>query len=318
MTTSNPIRPEVSDNRRHIRNQTDVFLSDIQFNLSDYASLQYLFSSDVLAEAGAVETSGTGALEASIIKKPDPALTGALSPPLPMYISVASQENTRLQFMMLINPANMTHGKTSTVQAAYTRKGFITQMWGPDQDLITSTGKTAAFMVDGAGLTNLSRRRTFAYANFLAFLLAYRNNGYQMLDPTQLSARLTRVINVIHGVEISYDNHIFMGHFNNFTIDEAAERPFLFDYNFEFVCSSLDDTHEEIRGHYIPLDVTSREIEEGRVKILKNVSKKSEVSVPIYTLDNLNQPMENEIEPGTGRVNPGLSFIDPLDSLLPY
>ena len=146
MTTNIPIRPEVSDDRRRIRNQTDLFLEGIQFNLSDYAPLQYLFSSDVLAEAGAVETSQAGTLKTSLIKKPDPAVTGTLSPPLPMYISVATENNIKLQFMMLINPSNVTHGKTSSVQAAYTRKGFITQMWGPNQDLITSTGKTAAFM----------------------------------------------------------------------------------------------------------------------------------------------------------------------------
>jgi hypothetical protein len=124
------------------------------------------------------------------------------------------------------------------------------------QDLITSTGTTAAFMVEGTGLTAVSRTRSFAYKNFLALLYAYRNNGYNLVDPTALQSGLTRVINTIHGIEMSYDNQIFMGHFNNFTIDEDAAKPFLFNYNFEFVISSLSSDYSEVRGHFAPIPAT--------------------------------------------------------------
>jgi len=248
MATNFPIRQEVSDDRKRISSETDDFLSRVV--TTDYSPLIHDRSTEYLSEGGAPNTAQSESV-VSFLTASDRALTGALSASIPMYISLGDRYNNKMTFMMLINPSNMTHGKTSAVSNAYTRKGFITQMWGPNQDILTSTGKTAAFMVSGSGITNLGRRRSFAYANFLAFLYSYRNNGYLMADPTKEKNSLTRVINMIHGVEISYDNQIFTGHFNNFTIDEAAERPFLFDYNFEFVCSTLDKSDEEIRGHYL-------------------------------------------------------------------
>lgn len=303
MTTNDPIRKEVSDDRKHIRSLTDRFLEDVRSNTSDYASINYIKASDILEEAGAVNTSSlTGKKQLPNERTGfNTALTGALTATLPMYVAVADKNNEfKLQFIMLVNPSNLTHGKTSAVQATYTRKGFVTQMWGPNQDLLTSTGKTAAFMVDGSGLTNLGRRRSFSYANFLAFLFAYRNNGYQMLDPTRFGTALTRVINVTHGVEIAYDNQVFNGHFNNFTIDEAAERPFLFDYNFEFVCSTLSNDLNEVRGHFIPIgeSLFIGQPEEN-VRLTEEINRENRVLIERFKgID------ENEVEPSTGRLSP--------------
>lgn len=290
MTTNYPIRQEVSDNRRLIRNQSNNFLEHLQFNSTDYARLHWMFDTQNLTEGGAVST--------ALLKNPktaiDPALSGALTATLPMSIAVGDRNNERLEFIMLVNPANMTHGKTASISAAYTRKGFITQMWGPNQDLIISTGKTAAFMVDGSGLTNLGRRRSFAYANFLAFVFAYRNNGYLMLDPLTLSSTMTRVINTVHGVEIAYDNQVFTGHFNNFTIDEEADKPFLFEYNFEFVCSTLsggEESTDEVRGHFAPIGKRPGVKEDPR--LLDKITETNSVDKTIdrtVLLDNLNRP----------------------------
>lgn len=236
------VRPDPADDRNEIRQDTDDLLQNIPTN--DYSLLSGSIASDLLNEAGANFTAEQS--------EPNPLLTGALSAALPMTIAVPDADNNRLQITLLINPTSLNHNKTSSVSANYTRRGFITQVWGPSQDLLTSNGTTAAFMVDGVGLTAVNRKRSFGYQNFLALFMAYRNNGYQLLDPTQTSL-ITRVINVIHGVEISYDGQIFMGHFNNFTLDEAADKPFLFDYNFEFVVSSLSSIYDEVRGHFAPM-----------------------------------------------------------------
>jgi hypothetical protein len=237
------IRPDPANDRDTIRRNMDAFLEGIQ--TSNYSLLQDLSGSSLLEEAGAFIT--------ETLPAPDPNLTGALSPALPMTMSTSDAKGNRIEITLLINPSTVNHGKTSSVQASYTRSGFVTQLWGPNQDLLTSTGTTAAFMVEGTGLTSVSRTRSFAYKNFLALLYAYRNNGYNLIDPSALKPALTRVINMVSGIEISYDNQIFMGHFNNFTIDESADKPFLFNYNFEFVASSLSNDYGEIRGHFAPV-----------------------------------------------------------------
>jgi hypothetical protein len=242
------VRPDVANNdRSKIRKETENFLLGITDNLSNYTPLE-IKSFETLLKSNEATTASTG-YQAST-------LTGAFPAVLPMQIAVTSQNNTRLEFTMLINPVTLNYGKTVTVNPALTRQGYIVQAWGPNQDMITSNGTTAAFYSEGIGLTNMARKRSFAYANFLAFFYAYRNNGYQFYDPTQLKAGLTRVINIVHGVEIFYDGQIFMGHFNNFTIDENADRPFLFDYNFEFVISTQSEDYSEVKGHFAPTTIS--------------------------------------------------------------
>ena len=275
-----PIRREHVDDRVRIRKETDTFLEGV--TTAGYSELRYDLASNILEESGATFTQNLSEFTTGRvgITKPNPYLTGTLSAILPMSISIPDKEGNRLTFTMLINPSNMNHGKTSSVYSSYTRNGYVTQLWGSNQDLISSTGKTAAFMVEGSGLTNLARRRSFAYTNFLALLYSYRNNGYQFLDPSFLKDTLTRVINIIHGVELFYDNHIFMGHFNNFTIDESADRPYLFDYNFEFVISSLSNNYDEVRGHFISIKDIKQTPDKPR--LIGKITENSEIVVESY------------------------------------
>jgi hypothetical protein len=236
-------RPDQPDDRIAVRQQMDDFLSKVM--VSDYARLDIDQANVLLTEAGAEFTQN--------LPPPNPLLTGANSAALPMTLSTVGITGDRISVTLLINPTTLNHGKTSAVYANYTRQGYVTQLWGPNQDLLTSTGTTAAFMVDGIGLTAVGRRQSFGMQNFFALFYAYRNNGYQLLDIANMNSILTRVINIVHGVEVSYDGQIFMGHFNNFTLDENADKPFLLDYNFEFVISSLSNNYEEIRGHFEPI-----------------------------------------------------------------
>jgi hypothetical protein len=244
-------RPDPANDRDSIARQLDDFLNNIQ--TSAYTQLEIDDSKTLLTNAGIQNLQDLRDVDGNTLSL-NPALTMALSPALPMTFSTANFDGDRISFTLLINPNSLNHGKTSAVYASYTRKGFITQLWGPNQDLLTSTGMTAAFMVDGIGLTSTSRRRSFGMKNFFGLLYAYRNNGYQLMDPAS-GDRLTRVINKVRGIEVNYDGQTFMGHFNNFTLDENAEKPFLFDYNFEFVVSSLSNNYEEIRGHFDPIPI---------------------------------------------------------------
>lgn len=249
-------RPDERNNDRiRIRKEIDTFLDGVQSNTSNFSQLQVGSSLEILQNVGATNT--------ALLSIPNPYVTGAITAVLPMKFAIADRNGNRLEFQMLINPTTMNHGKTSTVNNAYTRQGYVSQVWGTNQPLITSNGTTAAFMIEGGGLTNVARRRSMAFGNFLSFLYAYRNNGYQFYDPTDLKRQLTRVINVVHGVEMYYDDQTFMGHFNNFTIDENAERPFLFDYNFEFVISSLSGDYNEIRGHFKKIPVNQETVDTG-------------------------------------------------------
>ena len=156
-----------------------------------------------------------------------------------------------MSFQMLVNPENVNWGKTNSIQMQYSRKGFITQLWGPNQEMISAVGRTAAFMVKGEGLTSFSKRRSLGFKNLLALMAAYKNNGYELLDPLKMG-QSTRVINRVRSVLLSYDGNSLLGHFNNFTLDQDAEHPYSMNYNFEFVVSNSSGVYQEIRGHFLP------------------------------------------------------------------
>lgn len=225
------------------RKDTDDFLN----NSPSSRAYQSVISEDFPVASTGVQISDTLRQAANTALDTD--LTGAIEPVLPLYISIAGNDGRRIRIMMLISPESMNHGKTNSTTFAYTRNGFVPQLWGNNQDILTSTGKTAAFMVPGVGITNFFRRRSFAFLNFMSLMNAYRNNGYRLLDPTKTSI-LTRVTSIVQGVEIDYDNQTFMGHFNTFTLDEDAEHPYLLNYNFEFIISTLNNEYKEVRGHF--------------------------------------------------------------------
>jgi hypothetical protein len=190
-----------------------------------------------------------------------PSLTGAYPAVLPMRISTIGSNGQRVSFTLLINPETWNEGRPFISQVTYTRTGWVPQLWGPNQDNISSTGKTAAFMTESTGMDYMTRNQSFGYLNFLSLLAAYRNNGYQFQDFMQV-AQITRVVNLVYGVQIEYDSNLLTGHFNNFTLDESEESPFVFNYNFEFVTTSLDGNNDsQIKGHYKSLPLTTNSSE---------------------------------------------------------
>ena len=193
-------------------------------------------------------------------------ITGAKPAVLPFTIAIPDRDGSVVEFIMLVNPDTINHSKTSSVSQAYTRDGYVPQVWGQNLDTLSSTGSTAVFMSDD-GLTVRDRKSTFAYLNFGALLTAYKNNGYRLLDQTKIGElqKITRVIQMIRGIEIFYDGAIHMGHFNNFTMDDNAENPYRFTYNFEFIVSSLSGDYSQIRGHFKSLDTVEEEKIEEQV-----------------------------------------------------
>lgn len=229
--------------KQRVRAETDIFLNDVQGS-----------SSFQPQNLGATPYDNPAVREAV---SREPSLTGAAQPYMPMTVAVPREDETRLEFTMLVNPENINVGRVHAVNLAYTRNGYVDQVWGPNQAVLIGTGKTAVFMVPSAGVTNFYKKQSFAFLNFMALVSAYRNNGYVLFDPTQdnTTAKLmeTRVAHVVSGLELTYDGNEWMGHFSNFTIDESESSPFMFNYNFEFVASTSSFDYNEVRGHFVPM-----------------------------------------------------------------
>jgi len=260
--------------KKFIRNQTGDFLDNAQNKYNAYK-----ISGQPFYYTGAEHTIDTASGPVVDINS-NPELTGAIGAILPMQISTIGADGLTITFTLLINPETWNEGKTNSYQNNYTRSGWVPQLWGPNQDTVSSTGKSAAFMTAN-GLDNYQSEMSFGYLNLLALITAYRTNGYEFEDFTSVD-KITRVIKKVHGVQISYDNQILMGHFNNFTLDEDDEHPYIQNYNFEFIVSALSGTETEIRGHYEPLEIFFSDIRTETVRLVGDPQIKSIAAPTIH------------------------------------
>lgn len=176
-----------------------------------------------------------------------------------------------------INPRSLSITKAKAINTNnYTRAGYVPQYWGEELDVISVQGTTAAFISDQHGLTRQEANNTSAYRNFMNLLLLYKNNGatfqknttraseasqtlanikssykkreaQQRID-SQITSTQRRVIDKRCLIELKYSDLLCYGNFESFTYSETAEKPFNFDYSFEFVVLFYNEA-PTLEGH---------------------------------------------------------------------
>jgi hypothetical protein len=165
--------------------------------------------------------------------------------------------------VMKINPQNLSCTYSQLINRKRTLGGFIEEHWGEQFDMISASGKTGQFFGVN-GLTNANRRDTEAYRNFENLIAIYRNNG-------SLFHESSNKIIAQGSVVMNYDNCIYKGYFENFSISEIAEKQFELTYNFSFK--------------------VTQEVYPGRVKSFRNVTTVNRPGAPKndrITLDIVN------------------------------
>lgn len=166
---------------------------------------------------------------------------------------------------MLVNPSSFKVASEKVISdGSYGRYGPIVEHWGDNQDKIDASGKVAGFWAQdvsgksqGAGLTRTARNASQAYQNFLSLYLLYRNNGAMWLGgPGQQELGLQQeTLSVLGSIYIYYDNTLYIGSFDTFSISESDDKPFSLDYSFGFTVRAtfpLDNVDSVIvNGHQV-------------------------------------------------------------------
>jgi hypothetical protein len=151
---------------------------------------------------------------------------------------------------MLVNPTTFKFSSEKILSDGnWGRSGPVIQMWGHQQEKIEGSGKLAAFYAidksdsvngspgNGPGLTRTARTFSMSYQNFLSLYLIYKSNGGIWLDDYYSNAHSnTKRLNLtlVGSVYIYYDNTMYVGSFDNFSITEADTAPYTLEYNFSF------------------------------------------------------------------------------------
>jgi hypothetical protein len=137
--------------------------------------------------------------------------------------------------LMLINPSEFVRRyESSHDDGSKSRTGNIVHKWMERPLAITSSGVTAGQYVvtaDGSGgLNSALRTSSLSYMNLMSLVGIYRNNG--VLFGKDGPDRGVPIVSC--SVYIYYDQHIYIGSFDDFGVQDNSDKPHNMSYNFSF------------------------------------------------------------------------------------
>ena len=139
-----------------------------------------------------------------------------------------------VRLVLHCNPSSLRVSRQRQVERIQTLGGFVEQHWGDSTIGLSAEASTGGFVRAYGGLSNVtsfdaaggSRRETIAYDKFLDLLALFHSNGaiYDASGNVALQGC----------VKVTFDEGVYLGWFNTFTVTENAEQPFSFKVSFEF------------------------------------------------------------------------------------
>lgn len=141
--------------------------------------------------------------------------------------------------VMMINPASFGKNYEHNVEYSKGRRRPIVSMWHERPTVLSGKGRTAAQYVikpsGEGGLSATNRIFSLSYENLMSLVYLYKNNG--MTYTSGLGDESNRGVPLIAmSIYIYYDGKMYLGSFDNFSITDAAEKPYSLEYNFSFTC----------------------------------------------------------------------------------
>lgn len=137
--------------------------------------------------------------------------------------------------VLLVNPKTFNRSyENSSDTGVKGRYGQIVHTWLERPFTIDASGVTAGqYAVDtegSGGLTNVNRIHSLSYKNLLSLVGIYKNNG-SLLSGTEADKGIP-ILGM--SVFIYYDEHVYLGSFDSFNVDDTADKPYNMAYNFKF------------------------------------------------------------------------------------
>lgn len=175
-------------------------------------------------------------------------IAGFKNPIKPMFFELDITDPPPI-LMLAINPNEFSKNFTKKIGSSRIRPksrdqaAYIHHFDYDELDTIQCSGKTALFYGNN-GLTTDRRIDSLGYRNFRSLVEIYRNNGRnyntnRFNDPLVTGG--TGLIKSVGRVIIAYDDMIYKGSFDSFTINEVDTAPFNFDFSFQFTVSKTLD-----------------------------------------------------------------------------
>lgn len=197
-------------------------------------------------------------------RNPTPVFRGAFTSPLdefdpnlgvrPVVFDIIAPDGETsilpegLKMVLHVNPSSMTLNYSKQIERIHTKGGWVEQHWGEGPKSIDFNMVTGGFKRLYSGLSNVTgggidvggtRRETIAYDKYLDLLALFLNNAEVKDSNGKIVA--TGLI------KITFDGGIYYGRFQNFNVQENAEKPYMFNLSANFILS-----HEIMRLRSMP------------------------------------------------------------------
>jgi len=166
-----------------------------------------------------------------------------------------------LKMVLHVNPSSMNISYQNVIERIQTRGGFVEQHWGEGVRSLDFNLSTGGFMRLYSGLSNITggpgaidvrgtRRQTIAYDKYVDLLALFHNNGSVYDQEGRI---------VFQGIiKVSFDGGIYFGWFSDFTVTDAAEKPYQFALTTKFTVD-----HEIQRFRSLPYGSSLTDIIRG-------------------------------------------------------
>lgn len=162
------------------------------------------------------------------------------------------------QLILLVNPQEFRKSHENTIDfGVKTRIGNVVHTWLERPITVSASGVTssqyAVYADMSGGLTNYNRIHSLSYRNLMSLLMIFKNNGVLYDFPSGTSSNIESDIANDFGINdtfgptagdgsilltgsvyIYFDDHMYIGSFNNFSILDDAAKPHNLSYSFEF------------------------------------------------------------------------------------
>ncbi len=170
---------------------------------------------------------------------------------------------------MYINPKNIRYNYKKDISQQRTKGGYSLQYWGEQMTPLSISGTTGSSGIEGINvLYDVYRAEQLAYDPYALALAAQKdnqNNAPQnelgqilgsfadLLQNTQSQGVPTitskpTLASLAFSVEMYWSGWVFRGFFNNFTLEESADKVGLFDYSMEFIATQRRGFRENFLG----------------------------------------------------------------------
>lgn len=178
-------------------------------------------------------------------------ILGVNLPAKPMYFELEIKEPPPV-LILAINPREMNLEFTKKVVQSRNRPStrdsaaYILNYDFDELDVMSCSGSSAMFY-SNYGLTSFSRTNTLAYRNFRSLIEIYRNNGRNYNNRPNNNTLLTGgsgLIKSVGRVIIAFDDNIYRGSFDSFSVEDNETKPFNLSFNFAFTISNTIDVRQ--------------------------------------------------------------------------